>query len=285
MWVHCGNASACGSQLGHCWLKFQSKPMTTPAVTALGWSWGKLVPWTAGVLADDDSDAAAAARPSGQRLSSSGDRGTSAALEQAHVALLTNLGRISIRLALAASPNATRWLLRRAAEATRLSATPMSTKPMTSAHGARDGRAGCAGCRFYRAEPVPIGWGEDWFFGPPYALLQGSFGGSGGHPFALRPAAEGGLVLRRGALIMIDKGPDFLIGLAPHPEWATSYTHLGDVVNEDMRAVVEAGIMRQRLKVQNWGSINATTLETPLPFELRLLPAGDAVLAQLDTQR
>ena len=88
-------------------------------------------------------------------------------------------------------------------------------------------------------------------------------------PFALA-GREGGLVLRRGSRIMIDKGPDFLIGLAPHPEWATSYTWLGDVVDEDMDSVVNA-IMREPLLVQNWGSINATVLQTPVRFGLSVL--------------
>ena len=80
-------------------------------------------------------------------------------------------------------------------------------------------------------------------------------------------------MLRRGSVIMIDKGPDFLIGLAAHPEWATSYTWLGDVDEDDMARVVEAGIMRQRLLVQNWGSINATVLATPMRFRLVRLDA------------
>jgi len=139
---------------------------------------------------------------------------------------------------------------------------------------AQSGAAPCKGCRFYRAEPVPAGWGVDWFFGPPYALLQGSFGGSATVPFAWSPAGgrEGGLLLRRGSVIMIDKGPDFLVGLAAHPEWATSYTHLGEVVEEDMRHVVEERIMgSMRLVVQNWGAINATVLAEPCTFRVAKL--------------
>ena len=32
----------------------------------------------------------------------------------------------------------------------------------------------CKTCRFYRHEPAPENFGKDGFFGPPYALLQGS---------------------------------------------------------------------------------------------------------------
>ena len=43
--------------------------------------------------------------------------------------------------------------------------------------------------------------------------------------------------MRRGMLIIIDQGPDFLIGLAHHPEWSPSYTHVADVVAEDLEVV------------------------------------------------
>ena len=205
VWVHCGNASACGANVGHCYLKHSPDPMRRPAVQGLGWSWNTLVPWTAGVLAQADVVATApTAAPA-------------VVAEEAHIAFETSLGRVRIRLAMKQSPNATRWLLERV-------------------EASND-------CRFYRAEPVPMGWGTNWFFGPPYALLQGSFGGKAMTPFPLQSAVEGGLVLQRGSLIMIDKGPDFLIGLAPHPEWATSYTHLGDIVEEDMVRVIEGGGM------------------------------------------
>jgi hypothetical protein len=32
----------------------------------------------------------------------------------------------------------------------------------------------CKACHFYRHEPNPPGWGQNNFYGPPYALLQGS---------------------------------------------------------------------------------------------------------------
>ena len=64
-----------------------------------------------------------------------------------------------------------------------------------------------------------------------------------------------------------------MIALASHPEWATSYTWLGDVLEEDMHEVVEP-IMRQPLLVQNWGSINATVPAKPIPFGLVALSDG-----------
>ena len=113
---------------------------------------------------------------------------------------------------------------------------------------------------------MPREWGRDYAFGPPYALLQGSFLWEGA---GKKLEKEGGTLVRRGTLIAIDRGPDFLIGLAAHPEWATSYTYLGDVVADDLR-VLDA-ILAQPLTVKSWGTINATTLDAELPFRLREL--------------
>ena len=248
VWVHCGNATACGANANHCYLKHQDNPLHAPQVGGLGVSWNKLVPWTSGVVA------AASATDAPKRRNSPSLRS---------LMLQTRVGHVRFRLARDASPNATRWLEERAA-----GATGAATATAAAARGipvaALPAFKACSGCRFYRAEPVPAGWGHDWFFGPPYALLQGSFGGASSKPFAL--GKEGGLILRRGSVIMIDKGPDFLIGLATHPEWATSYTHLGDVWEEDL-AVVDR-IMSQPLLVQNWGAINATVFVEPLGFRL-----------------
>ena len=61
-------------------------------------------------------------------------------------------------------------------------------------------------------------------------------------------------------------GPDFFIALAQHPEWGNGHTVWAEVLPADM-AVVDA-IMRNPLRVSNWGSINATELVTPMPFLL-----------------
>ena len=284
VWVFCGNATGCGPSYGHCWLKRQSDPLSTPALSSLGWSWNRLVPWTAGILVGSPPYAVQGRQGGGghggsrSSTSSSGGGGSGRAVlaSEAHISLDTTLGRVRVRLAITQSPNATRWLLHRASTASSIAASSPTTASATAAAATAAASLStnpCGtsppthSCRFYRAEPVPPGWGRDWFFGPPYALLQGSFGGAKVDPFPLRRAAEGGLVLQRGSLILIDEGPDFLIGLAAHPEWATSYTLLGEVVDEDMADVVDE-IMQQRLLVQNWGSINAPVLRTPLDFGL-----------------
>ena len=242
VWVFCGNASACGRNHRHCWLKWQPEPMLRPMVSGLGVAWSTLVPWTAGVHGDAVAVKAArraAAEPLPQP-------------SEAHVALVTHLGPVRLRLRHGGSPKASAWLQR-------------------LAHGAA---RGCSGCRFYRAEPVPPGWGQKWFFGPPYALLQGTFRSDGAAAADQQPSLsrEEGGVLKRGQLIIIDKGPDFLIGLASHPEWAPSYTHVADVVGEDM-AVVDR-IMAEPLKEESWGSITATVFGAngPVRFNLTTTP-------------
>lgn len=66
-----------------------------------------------------------------------------------------------------------------------------------------------------------------------------------------------------------DQGPDFLIGLAHHPEWATSYTHFADVVEADL-AILDA-ILAAGVVTQNWGSIMASVPKTPVPFNVSLI--------------
>ena len=97
---------------------------------------------------------------------------------EADVALVTPFGEVGLRLRAATSPVASRWLWDLA------------------------GRSECAQCRFYRAEPVPRGWAnQSYFFGPPYALLQGSLrassrgGGDAGLP------KEAGCILQRGCSV------------------------------------------------------------------------------------
>ena len=86
---------------------------------------------------------------------------------------------------------------------------------------------------------MPPRWGHNLSYGPPYALLQGSFRAGGAHGTDAEPhlVREEGCVMRRGMLIIIDQGPDFLIGLAHHPEWSPSYTYVADVVAEDLEVV------------------------------------------------
>ena len=163
VWVHCGDEKSCGPNFRHCWLKHQDDPWRAPAVSGLGWSWNKLVPWTSGVVGGPPAGWARA------RI----DATASPSL----VAFDTPLGSIRVRLARHASPNATRWLLERARATPNPANKTTSTAatkamPATTPGVPAAGHEPCSGCRFYRAEPVPARWGVEWFFGPPYALLQ-----------------------------------------------------------------------------------------------------------------
>ena len=127
VWVHCGDAVACGDNFKHCWLKHQPNPMEAPMVGGLGVSWGKLVPWTSGVT----MEARAAREPAAaaEAASKSQQRGLTSRVEakEASLAIVTSRGRIRLRLNRAASPNASSWLA-----------------------SVADSPSRCQGCRFYR---------------------------------------------------------------------------------------------------------------------------------------
>lgn len=232
VWVWCADAGGCGASYHHCWLKWQPVPMALPGVSGLG----RQVPWVSGVWGD--AEALAAARRTATRPLPSVAAG-------AELALSTHLGAVRLRLNVKGSPKAVAWL-----------------------RGLARAPHRCHGCCFYRAEPVPPRWGLHASYGPPYALLQGSFRADGARGTDAAPhlVQEEGCVLRRGMLIIIGQGPDFLIGLAHHPEWSPSYTYVADVVAEDL--VVVDAIMGQRLREENWGSIVATVPVRPVAFNL-----------------
>ena len=75
--------------------------------------------------------------------------------------------------------------------------------------------------------------------------------------------------LHRGTVELVGGGPDFLIALADHP-MMPPHNAFGHVVEEDM-PILDRLIESQPLKVQNWGTINATIFEKDVPFFLRRL--------------
>ena len=137
------------------------------------------------------------------------------------------------------------------------------------------------GFRFYRAEPVPPTWGDeslpDSYFGgrwgPPYALLQGSLRPKSDLGAIEPAAADTGALARppilRGDVAWAGGGGccDFFIALDRHPEWGTAHTVFAHLDEESMR-VVDAVLQKHDLRVENWGSINATVLSQALPFLL-----------------
>lgn len=114
-------------------------------------------------------------------------------------------------------------------------------------------------------------WGRDFWWGPPYAFIQGRLWHGGTGPWGSHDTmlpSEGALpVLHRGTVELVGEGPDFLIALADHP-MMPPHNAFGHVVEQDM-AVLDRLIERGPLIVQNWGAINATVFEHAVPFMLR----------------
>ncbi|KAF6251927.1 hypothetical protein COO60DRAFT_576641 [Scenedesmus sp. NREL 46B-D3] len=84
----------------------------------------------------------------------------------------------------------------------------------------------CHACKFYRHEPIPQGWGQGSFYGPPYALLQGSLAG-----MAEQPPFEGSPAVRTGDACIIPNTREFFIATADHTEWGHAHTVWGQVAD------------------------------------------------------
>ncbi|KAJ1633952.1 hypothetical protein T492DRAFT_837221 [Pavlovales sp. CCMP2436] len=243
VFVFCSSAQACGELHGQCWLK-----RLVDAWDEAEMLQGKSSRWTSGIL--------------GARPAPSASRGAEGTPPE--VALVTEAGEVRIRLFAAAAPLAAAFVRKVARVA-----------------------PSCTGCRFYRAEPVPSGWGskelpDSWSggrWGPPYALMQGSFMPSRtdepGVALPAKPPAESGQrarpLIRRGMLAWAGGGGggDAFIALAEHPEWGHGHTVWGEVVAEDM-AIVDR-LMQRPLRSEDWGAITASLFVAPLTFQLRLL--------------
>lgn len=91
----------------------------------------------------------------------------------------------------------------------------------------------CSKCQFYRAEARPKGRGSK---GPPYGLLQGSFGKS----IPLPTKKEGRRRIVAGDVVVIPPTGEFYIALVDHDEWSNAHTVVGmvdDFVSTDLIAV------------------------------------------------
>ena len=186
---------------------------------------------------------------------------------------------VRLRLNRIASPEATRWI--------------ESVQQAGSCAAMRQRKCAPHCCQFYRAEaavgvqtlpssllrahnldPIsPPTWGKHFWWGPPYAFLQGRLW-HGGHgpwfPNSTSLPAEGTLpVLHRGTVELVGGGPDFLIALADHP-MMPPHNAFAHVVEEDM-AHLDTLVQRGPLKVQSWGTINATVFKKQVPFALERL--------------
>eukprot|EP00756_Hemistasia_phaeocysticola_P063321 Hpha_TRINITY_DN6794_c0_g2::TRINITY_DN6794_c0_g2_i1::g.110889::m.110889 len=160
VWVYC-DVAACGDKRGECWLKELADPFADIDLVR-----GRSDRWTSGTREPPP--------PQASRVRAA------VAGSEAHLALVTEFGRIRLRLR-DKSPKAAAWM-----------------DLLLQSH------TECDGCTFYRAEPVPKHWGSlDWpdtftggRWGPPYALLQGGLSARGApEPKAPR---EDNPVVRRG---------------------------------------------------------------------------------------
>lgn len=244
VFVHCSSVLACGELYRQCWLKQLDDAWPEAELMQ-----GKSSRWTSGVMGSKPPRAAPKSAADGP---------------PAEVALVTEAGEVRVRLFAEAAPLAAAFIRAVAREA-----------------------PSCAGCRFYRAEPVPAGWGsrelpDSWSggrWGPPYALMQGSFmptkpdDPQGTLP--AKPPAElsqkARPLIRRGMLAWAGGGggPDGFIALAEHPEWGHGHTVWGEVVADDMPIVDQ--LMQRPIRSEDWGSITASVFVAPLPFQLRSL--------------
>ncbi|XP_028790158.1 uncharacterized protein LOC114746138 [Neltuma alba] len=129
----------------------------------------------------------------------------------------------------------------------------------------------CAGCHFYRAESRGRFWHSDGnhqkhaLFGPPFALIQGTFEAQGSVfrdiPKEFCPP------IKRGSVAWVDSGPEFFISLANHNEWKKQYTVFGSVLSEDM-AILEK-ISQLPTKPEVWSNISVSVLVKPVPIRLQ----------------
>jgi hypothetical protein len=82
----------------------------------------------------------------------------------------------------------------------------------------------CLNCKFYRHEPAPDNFGKDSFYGPPYALLQGSLA-----DMKDAPPFEGSPIVEKGSVCIIPGSKEFFIATARHEEWGHSHSVWGEV--------------------------------------------------------
>ncbi|GAB4857714.1 hypothetical protein Ancab_015626 [Ancistrocladus abbreviatus] len=129
----------------------------------------------------------------------------------------------------------------------------------------------CAGCHFYRAEGRGSSWDargnhiKEAYFGPPYALIQGTLGAQG-TPFTSLPT-EVCPTIKRGVVAWVGSGPEFVISLANHQEWQKKYTVFGSVLPQDMG--IAEKIAQLPTKSDIWNNINVSVLQNPIPLWIR----------------
>jgi len=124
----------------------------------------------------------------------------------------------------------------------------------------------CAGCNFYRHEHVPADWGKNGFYGPPYALLQGSL-----QDVTADPAFENAVPIRPGHVCFIPKCREFFIATAAHTEWGTSHSVWGEVDQESLQMIEKVPFEPSFTRTDNSKPPIVTTwLNNSIHFDIRL---------------
>eukprot|EP00201_Polytomella_parva_P019288 CAMPEP_0175056702 /NCGR_PEP_ID=MMETSP0052_2-20121109/10830_1 /TAXON_ID=51329 ORGANISM="Polytomella parva, Strain SAG 63-3" /NCGR_SAMPLE_ID=MMETSP0052_2 /ASSEMBLY_ACC=CAM_ASM_000194 /LENGTH=136 /DNA_ID=CAMNT_0016321783 /DNA_START=263 /DNA_END=673 /DNA_ORIENTATION=- len=123
----------------------------------------------------------------------------------------------------------------------------------------------CPQCLFYRHEPIPKGWGKDGFYGPPYALLQGSLADVAKVPLNENPTKR---PVQQGDIAFIPDCREFFIATADHSEWGVSHIVFGHVDD------VSAELNHPYEPYTNMTNAGFTTrwLVTKFPFRIGLVP-------------
>lgn len=300
-WVY--NRDSSHPQASECWLKRHDKPWADIELLAGGsrsWVTGVVLPPPPRILGASPSTRACGDARWHHDESALGPLYLHPRLEGVHsdelslcprvvaaeasLALVLGAEHVRIRLNRAVSPKAVAWIDALLAAGT--CAVNHSSRPLHA-------------CHFYRAEAV-VGlhtlpekllrdhqldprrlpsWGKGYWWGPPYAFIQGRLWHGGPGPWLSNATAlptEGTLpTLHRGTVELVGGGPDFLIALADHP-MMPPHNIFGHVVEEDM-ATLDRLIEQGPIKMQNWGTINATVFERAVPFSLSHVVAGRVV--------
>jgi hypothetical protein len=119
----------------------------------------------------------------------------------------------------------------------------------------------CPKCNFYRHEPALESFGKEGFYGPPYALLQGSLG-----DMLETPPFEGSPEIKKGDVCIIPNSKEFFIAKAGHEEWGHSHSVWGHIADEASWEVISRVPMEPFSTITDKGGIttrwltpNATT--------------------------
>mmetsp|Transcript_38542 Transcript_38542/g.85818 ORF Transcript_38542/g.85818 Transcript_38542/m.85818 type:complete len:230 (+) Transcript_38542:15-704(+) len=125
----------------------------------------------------------------------------------------------------------------------------------------------CHSCKFYRHEPAPENFGKNNFYGPPYALLQGSLA-----DMAEQPPFEGNPVVRKGDVCIIPNSKEFFIATAGHEEWGHAHTVWAHVADEASWKVIDAIPVEPFTTITDNGGITTRwlTQNATIPFQLSI---------------